>query len=45
LGPTASIATVFRMPYRLMVSEPGSESSGNVIPRWRLNAARISGGS
>ena len=44
-GPAASIATVFRIPYRLIVSEPASDSNGNVIPRWPLKAARVSGGS
>jgi hypothetical protein len=26
----------------VMVADPASDSSGNVIPRWRLKAVRIS---
>jgi len=42
LGPSASSTTVFRMPYRLIVAEPTSDSSGYVMP-WRLlKSARVS---
>ena len=44
-APSASSATVLRMPYALIVAEPTSYSSGKVIPRRSLNAERISGGS
>jgi hypothetical protein len=44
-GPSASAARVFSRPYRVMVAEPASDRSGNVIPRCRLKLARIPGGS
>jgi hypothetical protein len=45
IEPSASSGRVFRMPNALIVAEPASDSSGKVIPRCLLNAARISGGS
>jgi hypothetical protein len=37
--------TVFRMPYRLMVAEPTSDSSGNVMPFRLLKSASVCCGS
>jgi hypothetical protein len=33
---------VFSRPYRLIVSEPGSDSSGKVMARLAANAASVS---
>jgi hypothetical protein len=41
-GPSPHSTAGFSTPNALMVAEPTSERSGNVIPRCRLNAARMS---
>ena len=45
VGPSASSTTVFRMPERLIVADPASDSSGNVMPCRLLKSARIAGES
>ena len=41
----AGSAVSFSSPYRLMMADPGSEISGNVIPRESENFFSVSGAS